>query len=54
MGCNLKIMQNPPENIAFDTSDKLASYHGIENNMAIDLRPDETGRRCEGQGLSHK
>lgn len=34
---------SPPESITFDTNGKFASYHGIENNMLMDLRPDETG-----------
>jgi hypothetical protein len=31
------------ESITIDANGKMISYNGIENNMAIDLRPDETG-----------
>lgn len=34
---------SPPESIAFDENEKLISYNGRDNDMAIELRPDETG-----------
>jgi len=34
---------SPPESIAFDLSGKLTSYAGRDNNMTLELRPDESG-----------
>ena len=34
---------SPPESIAFDANGKFISYNGRDNNMAIELRPDEKG-----------
>jgi len=34
---------SPPESITFDENGKLISYNGRNNNMAIELRPDENG-----------